>query len=143
MYTLTFVINHAEVLSMYKRNRPLSFLQQAKNHKYLKHLIRGTTHMSNKSNIPSYIPAESQDHYLNMTKQRELAEQCLRKNQMDEATKHIEKAKEYFKGISGIGAELHGLFDSLSKLQERIDHQAEESVKIEKVHISWSNDAKQ
>ena len=90
--------------------------------------------MSNKPNIPDYIPAESESNYLNMRKERELARQLLDKGNKIEAKQHLENAMTSLKQISGMGAQLNGLYRSLHKLEERIDSNDNDQAQIEKVN---------
>ena len=88
--------------------------------------VIGAINMSNKPNIPDYIPADSESYYLNMRKERELARQFLDKGEKAEAKQHLENAVKSLERISGIGAQLHGLYRSLHELKESIDGKGED-----------------
>ena len=117
---------------MYRKGRLSVLFQQCKIRAFKP--IIGAINMSNKPNIPDYIPAESESNYLNMRKERELARQLLDKGNKIEAKQHLENAMTSLKQISGMGAQLNGLYRSLHELEERVDSNDEDQTKIEKAN---------
>ena len=69
-----------------------------------------------------------------MRKERELAKQLLDKGNKIEAKQHLENAMTSLKQISGMGAQLNGLYRSLHELEERADSNDNDQAKIEKAN---------